>query len=167
MENNRTIRLYDYHVWANKLVIQHLRQLPNKAYKETVKSVFTSIHDVMIHLYTVDMIWLGTMKGNRFQDTIKEIERRKSEVSGASLDELEVFYDELSSEFYDFLGEQQDLEQTIVAEHPQYGQCEFVLADLIHHVVNHGTYHRGNVSAMLHQQGKKGVPTDYVFFLLK
>ncbi|MEC5258611.1 DinB family protein [Bacillus amyloliquefaciens] len=30
--------------------------------------------------------------------------------------------------------------------------------------MNHGTYHRGNISAMLHQMGYKGVPTDYIFF---
>ncbi|WP_313897918.1 DinB family protein [Brevibacillus sp. FSL L8-0520] len=33
------------------------------------------------------------------------------------------------------------------------------------HVVNHGTYHRGNIAAMLRQQGYAGVPTDYVFYL--
>ncbi|MFH0068201.1 DinB family protein [Peribacillus sp. NPDC056705] len=33
--------------------------------------------------------------------------------------------------------------------------------------MNHGTYHRGNVSAMLHQQGERDAPTDYVFYCLK
>ncbi len=167
MENHRTKTLYDYHVWANQQVIEHLKQMPEKIYKETLKSVFPSIHDVLVHLYIVDVIWLGTMKGKSSQDTMKEVERRKPELSGATIEELEVFYEELSKEFYDFFSEQKDLERVIVAEHPKYGRCEFVLADLIQHVVNHGTYHRGNVSAMLHQQGERGVPTDYVFFLLE
>ncbi|GIN95712.1 hypothetical protein J6TS1_15820 [Siminovitchia terrae] len=167
MEQNQSKKLYDYHVWANKQVIQHLKQMPENILNDMVQSVFPSIHDVLVHLYTVDIVWLGTMKGNNFQDTIAEVERRKSEITGASIDEFEVFYEELSKEFYHFLSEQHDFEQIIVAEHPQYGQCEFKLADLIQHVVNHGTYHRGNVTVMLHQQGTRGVPTDYVFFLLK
>lgn len=165
MENNCAKKMYDYHVWANQKVIQHLKQLPDRIYKETVNSVFSSISDVLIHLYATDITWLETMKGSSFHDTVREVERRKSEASGASIDELEVYYDSLSKEFYSFFTEQQDPEQIIITEHPQYGRCEFILADLIHHVVNHGTYHRGNVTAMLHQQGERGVPTDYVYFL--
>ncbi|PWW32419.1 putative damage-inducible protein DinB [Cytobacillus oceanisediminis] len=167
MENNRARKLYDYHVWANQKVIQHLKQLPDRIYNETVNSVFSSISDVLIHLFATDITWLETMKGSSFQDTVKEVERRKSEASGASIDKLEVFYDALSKEFNSFFAEQQDLERIIITEHPQYGRCEFILADLIHHVVNHGTYHRGNVTAMLRQQGERGVPTDYVYFLFE
>ncbi len=167
MEQNQSKKLYDYHVWANQQVIQHLTQMPESILNSTVQSIFRSIHDVLVHLYTVDIVWLGTMKGNNFQDTIEEVERRKSEITGASIDKFEVLYEELSKEFYQFLSEQDDFEQVIVAEHPRYGQCEFKLADLIQHVVNHGTYHRGNVTAMLHQQGERGVPTDYVFFLMR
>jgi hypothetical protein len=38
-------------------------------------------------------------------------------------------------------------------------------ADVIIHIVNHGTYHRGNVTAMLRQLGFKGTATDYGFYL--
>ncbi|QGH35649.1 hypothetical protein GI584_17035 [Gracilibacillus salitolerans] len=80
---------------------------------------------------------------------------------------LEVLYEELSTEYYHFFSHQNNPEHTITAEHPQYGLCAFTLVDLVHHVVNHGTYHRGNISAMLHQQGERGVPTDYVYFAMK
>ena len=38
-------------------------------------------------------------------------------------------------------------------------------ADMILHVVNHGTYHRGNITAMLRQMGYASVPTDYGIYL--
>jgi len=166
MENNRAKKMYDYHVWANQKVIQHLKQLPDKIYKETINSVFPSISDVLVHLYATDITWLEIMKGNSFQNTARKVKRRKLEVSEASIGEIEVFYDSLSKEFYSFFAEQVDLERRIMVEHPRYGPTEFIIADLIHHVVNHGTYHRGNVTAMLRQQGEKGVPTDYVYSLL-
>lgn len=166
MGNNRAKKMYDYHVWANQQVIRHLKQLPDKVYNENVKSVFSSISDVMIHLYATDITWLETMKGSSFQDTVRKVEHRKSRALGASIDELETFYDALSMEYYSFFAEQKDLERSIFTEHPKYGRIEFILADLVHHVVNHGTYHRGNVTAMLRQQGERGVPTDYIYFCL-
>jgi uncharacterized damage-inducible protein DinB len=166
MGNNRAKKMYDYHVWANQQVFRHLKQLPDKVYNENVKSVFSSISDVMIHLYATDITWLETMKGSSFQDTVREVEQRKSKASGASIDDLETFYDALSMEFYSFFEERKDLECSIITEHPKYGRIEFILADLVHHVVNHGTYHRGNVTAMLRQQGERGVPTDYIYFCL-
>lgn len=39
------------------------------------------------------------------------------------------------------------------------------LDELVRHLTNHGTYHRGNISTMIRQQGFEGVPTDYIFFL--
>ncbi|WP_188455357.1 DinB family protein [Virgibacillus oceani] len=167
MENNRAIKMYDYHVWANQQVFHHLRQLPEGIYNGTIKSVFPSIKEVLVHLYATDITWLKTMNESSFDDTVREVERGKSEAAGASIDQLESLYGALSKEFYSFLDEKQDLESVFITEHPKYGSCEFIIADLIHHVVNHGTYHRGNVTAMLRQQGEKGVPTDYVYFLLK
>jgi uncharacterized damage-inducible protein DinB len=167
MEDNRAKKMYDYHVWANQKVFQHLKQLPEKIYKEQIKSVFSSISDVMVHLYATDVTWLETMKESSYQDTVNEVNRRKLEAAEASMEELEALYQLLSEEYYRFFGEQQDVERIIVTEHPRFGRMEFVLADLIHHVVNHGTYHRGNISAMLHQQDERGIPTDYVYFLFK
>ncbi|SDB98883.1 DinB family protein [Shouchella lonarensis] len=166
MESHRAKTMYDYHVWANKQLIKHLKQLREHVYHEHVKSVFDSISEVMTHIYGADIVWLETMKGSTFEESAEEVARRKAAVSGVSINEMESCYDALSEEYDRFFAEQDDLERTIVVEHPKRGQMSFVLADLIHHVVNHGTYHRGNVTAMLHQQGEQGVPTDYVSFCM-
>ena len=167
MENNRAKKMYDFHVWANQQVFQNLKQLPDGIYGDTIKSVFSYIKEVLVHLYATDITWLEIMKGSTIQDTFKKVEQRRKEVDGVTIDELEFCYEKLAKEYDNFLTSQPDLERTIVTEHPKMGICEFVLADLIHHVVNHGAYHRGNVSAMLHQQGERGAPTDYVFYCLK
>jgi len=59
----------------------------------------------------------------------------------------------------------QILDATTQYRHPTYGVLEARYSDIVQHVVNHGTYHRGNIAAMLRQQGYAGVPTDYVFYL--
>jgi uncharacterized damage-inducible protein DinB len=52
-------------------------------------------------------------------------------------------------------------------EHPQYGRLDTSISEIVQHVVNHGTYHRGNLTAMLRQQGHPGIATDYLFYLLE
>jgi uncharacterized damage-inducible protein DinB len=62
------------------------------------------------------------------------------------------------------LSSQEDLEKRIELDNPYAGLRETSLAEIVLHVVNHGTYHRGNISAMLHQQGDASVMTDYAFY---
>ena len=41
------------------------------------------------------------------------------------------------------------------------------LADLMQHLVNHSTYHRGQVAVMMRQLDAKPLPTDFHLFLLE
>ena len=38
------------------------------------------------------------------------------------------------------------------------------LSDILIHLANHGTYHRGQIATLLRQQGFEPMPTDYIFF---
>ena len=74
-------------------------------------------------------------------------------------------YSQINQQYESFFEELDDLDEAITIEHPTYGKLETPISDLVRHVVNHGTYHRGNITAMIRQQGHAGVPTDYVFYL--
>ena len=41
----------------------------------------------------------------------------------------------------------------------------YALGDMLVHVVNHATYHRGQVATLLRQLGKKPLSTDYLLYL--
>ena len=99
MDDNRAKKMYDYHVWANQKLFQHLKQLPERLYKEQINSVFSSISDVMVHLYATDVTWLETMKGSSYQDTVSTVNRRKQEASEISIDELEGLYPFIGSDY--------------------------------------------------------------------
>ncbi len=42
---------------------------------------------------------------------------------------------------------------------------ENTVEEMIYTVVNHGSYHRGNVTAMHRQLGYEGVGYDYIYYL--
>lgn len=164
---SRARRMYDYHTWANRRVFARLRELPASVYHEPIPSVFPSIHQTMLHMYGVDQIWLGVLRQESSDIIHGRVRRLREELAAADLATMEERFRALQGEYEAFLDGQPDLEQVVPAEHPRYGRQEFRMADIVHHVVNHGTYHRGNVTAMLRQLGHPGISTDYVFFLME
>jgi uncharacterized damage-inducible protein DinB len=81
------------------------------------------------------------------------------------IEEVETMFFDLSERYKAFLDRQEDMETAFVLETRFAGRLETRSSDLVQHVVNHGTYHRGNITAMLRQLGHPGVMTDYVLYL--
>lgn len=162
---NQTTRKYDYHNWANDRIFNHLKELPDAVFDQEIKSVFSSIKEVLIHVYQVDAMWLSVMSGAPFSQTMEVIKEIKVKSQDPDLDEIVKLYSENTDRYKSFFEEQDDLDADIEIEHPRYGKLKTTIADLVLHVVNHGTYHRGNITAMLRQQGHAGVPTDYILYV--
>lgn len=159
------IQQYDYHKWANTRIIERLKELPDKVYDQEIKSVFSSIQEVIIHIYQVDGMWLSVMSGDSFSQTMEIIKQLKERSTGKDLAEMEKRYEEVAGQYEAFLNGLDDPDESITIHHPTYGELDTRVTDLVKHVVNHGTYHRGNITAMLRQQDHAGVPTDYIFYL--
>ena len=107
------------------------------------------------------------MSGESF-DKVTELKSQLQEkTKGKSIEEMETMFWDLSNQFKVFFDSQGDLDQTVLLEHPNpnLGRFETNLFELVQHVVNHGTYHRGNITAMLRQLGYLGIMTDHIFYL--
>ncbi|XOQ13754.1 MAG: Damage-inducible protein DinB [Shouchella clausii] len=156
-------QLYDYHVWANNKVFAHLSDQEEGLLTRQVTSVFSSIAEVLAHIYIADITWLNAMQEKDFNDIVVIRTEKSKQVAGASLATYQEAYREVAQSFRQFFAAN-DLSRTIEIEHPRFGKLVCPVEDLVFHVVNHGTYHRGNITAMLRQLGLAGVPTDYVFF---
>lgn len=159
-------RMYEYHVWANRRVFDHLKTLPKGVVHQEIASVFPSIHAVLRHMYRVDALWLDVMRERSTEEIMAAVQRLEAELAGLPLEELEARVDALAGDYRSFFREVGDLDRPVAAEHPRLGRLETRVSELVRHVCNHGTYHRGNITAMLRQMGHPGVPTDYVFFLM-
>jgi Uncharacterized protein conserved in bacteria len=158
------IRQYEYHSWANNRLFEHLKQLPEEVYAAEVQSVFPSVAAVLEHLYVRDEMWLAVISGEN-TDIIQLVARLTEEVKGIAAPSLEERYNRIAGRYRDYMAGIEDLDKIISITHPRAGSMNAPIASLIQHVVNHGTYHRGNVTAILRQQGHPGIATDYIFFL--
>ena len=50
-------------------------------------------------------------------------------------------------------------------ENLQGVRWEYSLAEMMQQLVNHSSYHRGQVAVLLRQLGQKPLPTDFLVFL--
>ncbi|UIO42882.1 DinB family protein [Brevibacillus brevis] len=156
--------MYDFHAWANQTLINRLKELPEGVYEQEVQSVFPTVAKVMEHIYMVDQSWLLILQGMDMQAAMDETWQQEKKITGKSLEEVEQLYAELVEQFRAFLSQEGDLERRIVLDNPYTRVRDTSLAEIIMQVVNHGTYHRGNITAMLRQMGYSSVMTEYALY---
>lgn len=161
-----TLKHFEYHKWANQKVFEHLKNLPEELFTQEIKSVFSSISEVVIHMCVADAMWLKVLSGGSFEQSKNLAIQLNQELRGKGIEGITAFFEDTAIQYQTFFESLEDLDADITVEHPSFGRMKTSYSELMNHVINHGTYHRGNISAMLRQLGHASVPTDYVFYLL-
>lgn len=163
---HHSLQSYDYHVWANDRLFAHLEQLPKEALQAEVTSVFPSVSHVLAHIYLFDRLYGSVLAKVPNDEIFPKMQSWTEEAQGKTVEELRSLFADVAEQYRELLRRTPDPDQEMTIEHPRYGSLDTRFSDILQHVVNHGTYHRGNITAMLRQQGHAGVPTDYLFYLI-
>ncbi|MDQ0113805.1 putative damage-inducible protein DinB [Paenibacillus harenae] len=100
------------------------------------------------------------MTAEYVSELMERTNRLAAQTEGKRIEELDLMMSELSVRLRKFIAEHEELEAMCPS-----GAFQARYVDFIQHLVNHGTYHRGNVTAMLRQIGHPGTPTDFGFYL--
>ncbi|WJM09475.1 DinB family protein [Paenibacillus sp. PK1-4R] len=160
---NHPEQMYNYHTWATQTILGRIKELPSSALSQEVNSSFPTIAHALSHIYTVDKMWYLVLTGTGMPEALQACISLNSEIHG-SVDEYIQCFTDLSTQYSEWLRGQADLEQTILLDNPFAGIRETSLSEIVFHVVNHGTYHRGNVSTILRQLGHASIMNDYSLF---
>jgi uncharacterized damage-inducible protein DinB len=82
-----------------------------------------------------------------------------------SIQELEHSNDTLTTLWIDLIHKQDPASMMIEYKNFEGQVFTTLLSDIITHVVNHGSYHRGQISRLIRESG--GIPpaTDYIVFV--
>ncbi|MFP7233188.1 damage-inducible protein DinB [Bacillus subtilis] len=159
------LKLYKYNVWAHQQIFSRLKELPNEVYRQDMQSVFPSISHVLSHVYLSDLGWIEVFSGKSLSDALALAEQLKEQTDAKELEEMEDLFLELSERYTLFLQQKEQLNKPLQIQNPSGGIMKTTVSELVPHVVNHGTYHRGNITAMLRQAGYASAPTDYGLYL--
>lgn len=147
-----------YTLWANGLLVEVVNQLPEEKQNRELNSSFNSFYKTFLHIWDAESIWWQRMK----------LQERITVPSGQ------------------FAGTFRDLGQNLLLQNGQWQEWiinaqehmlihEFIYQNskkesfkqpvfqMLLHVFNHGTYHRGQVVNMLRQVEADKIPqTDFI-----
>jgi uncharacterized damage-inducible protein DinB len=140
--------LLDYNYWARDQLLDAVSALPPEQFTRPLGSSFSSVRDTIAHICDAEFIWLSRWNGTQpsgFQsaDRIPDVAAARSEWAGIENGMRAVLRD---------LGPQ-DVDRVIEYRDLRGNPRSDVFWQLLQHVVNHGTYHRGQVTTMLRQLG--------------
>lgn len=160
---NYPVTMYDYHTWANQTILGRIKELPPAVLSQEVNSSFPTVAHALSHLYAVDTMWYDVLTGTGMPEALQASMPLNARIL-STVDEYADSFRQLSERMDAWLRSESDLERTILLDNPFAGIRQTRLSEIVLHLVNHGTYHRGNVSTMLRQMGHASVMQDYALF---
>jgi uncharacterized damage-inducible protein DinB len=153
---NDLLDALEYTRWATDKVLQTVSTLSIEKYTKDLGSSFPSIRDTLIHTYGADRAWLGRIQG--------QTPERPNPTDYPTVAALREVWLEVLSSYPGVIQRLGNSEQMIAYKAFDGTAYNNKLSDIIRHVVNHGTYHRGQITSMLRQLGEKGVSTDLIAY---
>lgn len=151
------IHLLQYDHWASIKLLDYINSFPEDIFHKPMNSVFPSIAETFYHIFRGKRIWikraLPDLVVNESIIKFDDIEKAKN-----SMIELHTIMIDAIQQHYEELGE-------VVYQNTKGTTFKNNFDDIIHHLANHGTYHRGNIASMIRECGYKGTSTDYIQFL--
>ncbi len=164
--------LYAYNLWANRRMFSVLDKLGDEQFASVIQSSFPSIQESVAHIFGAEWIWLMRWNGTSPRadgpfDTKKLMQKHGVDVEKLrTVAGLRSFADSVEQQRQEFL---RSLTGDTLHAPLRYNgsdgkEFSMPLAQLLQHVVNHGTYHRGQVTTLLRQVGAETVSLDMVFF---
>ena len=151
--------LYDYNAWANRRSLDAAATLTLEQFTKPMGSSFSSVRDTLAHIYGAEWIWLERFQGrspSALPDTAQF----------ADIASLRATWAEHEPRLLSFVRglTQQDLDRVLEYKTLKFGVYRNPLWQSMQHVVNHGSYHRGQVTTLLRQHGAKPILMDLMHF---
>jgi uncharacterized damage-inducible protein DinB len=152
--------LLDYHYWARDIVLDAVNELPREQFLRPLESSFRSVRDSVAHIYAADWIWYTRWIGQAPTSLIAY-----DQFPDAT--SIRKVWKDLESnvrQVVDNLGEDginKAFDYKLLSGAPDTAPFWQMLV----HVVNHASYHRGQVTTLMRQLGAHPPkPTDMIAF---
>ncbi len=147
MTNQYFTELAEYNLWANNIVCTWLEQITDEQWTQTVVSSFNSIQETVLHIISAEKAWL-----ERFEH--KPVEWLQFVYKGSKEEHI-ALWKKTSESLKDFIDEfdENKFEKNLDFTRLNGDAYSMPHYQLIAHVINHATYHRGQLVTMLRQVG--------------
>jgi uncharacterized damage-inducible protein DinB len=153
--------LYAYNRWADRRVLDACRMLTPEQYMAEPVPGWSSVRSTLVHIAIVTEGWLRGVAGESVQTTPTEAELPTVEDSARLLDRANRLIDDL-------LPRLTPAELSTPRTFSGRGRTAVLPPwAVLRHVVNHATYHRGQIASKLKRLGKEPPVTDFIFWVFE
>jgi uncharacterized damage-inducible protein DinB len=151
--------LYEYNAWANHRALDAASALTPEQFTKPLGSSFSSVRDTLAHICGAEWVWLERFEG-RSPSSLPDASQFGESAS------LGAHWAEQETRLLTFVRglKQADLDRVMEYKTLKFGVYRNPLWQSMQHLVNHGTYHRGQVTTMLRQHGAQPILTDLMHF---
>ncbi len=150
--------LHAFNAWADNKFFDALEALSPEHYAQDLKSSYGGIRGTMTHIVAAEKLWLERFRGAP--------QPMLAEKDVATLAGLKAIWGKTGFETAQWLGTMSDkkLQETFVMKTVKGDSFTHVYWQAFQHLVNHSSYHRGQIVTMLRQLGHTPPTTDLIRF---
>lgn len=168
LPSNRTMKdllsqLAAYNIWANQKLLDVILALPEEKQKLEIPSSFKSLYTTLFHMWDAESIWWQRMKlheriirpSDNFNSSLKDVANGLLQQNQQWQEWVNTATEPMLDHVFQYYNQKKE----------SFKQPIF---QMMLHVFNHSTYHRGQLVNMLRQLGiEKIPPTDFIVWSRK
>jgi uncharacterized damage-inducible protein DinB len=156
-------QLAAYNIWANALLMEVLKRLPGELQQKEIPSSFNSLQKTVLHMWNAESIWWQRMKlQERVTGPMENFNGKMEDaIEGLTLQ---------NKQWNEWINKAQEhhLEHVFQYKNFKGEQFKQPIYQMLIHLFNHDTYHRGQIVNMLRQLGVEKIPqTDFIVWSRK
>src|SRR5947209_7734224 len=140
------VQFSEYTFWANRAILDTINQLPGELHQQEVASSFNSLEKTVLHMLDAESIWWQRLK-------LQERISRPSDTFKGSMKELSDQLLQSNRQWTEWInGVQEHVLQHVFQYHnSKKEQFKQPIYQMLLHLFNHNTYHRGQIVTMLRE----------------
>jgi uncharacterized damage-inducible protein DinB len=150
-------RLVAYNEWANNKLLAAVDGMTPEALAAPVDAYFGTLARNLQHILVAQRVWLARWKGQPPPRLDAPITEPWRDAYAATHAEFRAFVEPLGDADFDRVVDYAD---------SRGNRFQMGLAQLVAHVVNHGTAHRAETGLLLERLGRSPGDMDFVYFCL-
>lgn len=145
--------------WANAQLLAEASRLTEEELTRDLRSSFPSVRDTLVHVFWAEWLWLERCRGRSPADQFDPADFPTVDRLRSRWSPVEVGFTALVAD------PGADLNRPVTYTNRRGEVWTYSVGQIIRHVVNHATYHRGQVGTLLRQLGRVPPSTDLLVFV--
>jgi uncharacterized damage-inducible protein DinB len=152
-------QLFDYNRWAGHRALTAASTLATDDFLRPMGNSFSSVRDTLAHILGAEWVWLERWQGRSPEalldpavfPTVQSLESRWKIVEREQMQFIEALTP-------------QRLREELAYINLRGQRYSYPLWQQLVHVVNHSSYHRGQITTLLRQLGAEAASTDFLVY---